>query len=109
MGGARARSRENGTVLLAVRRDRREKGPLDPGEELTVVVAVAAVYLVSSLAIRKTYRFPDSAVRAATDSASLAWGRHLMEAVTKCQECLCSVKREPGPLLGGIQLLIDAV
>jgi hypothetical protein len=29
--------------------------------------------------------------------------------VTKCQRCLCSVKREPGPLLGGIQLLIDAV
>jgi hypothetical protein len=29
--------------------------------------------------------------------------------VTKCQSCLCSVKREPGPLLGGIQLLIDAV
>ena len=29
--------------------------------------------------------------------------------VTKCQQCLCSVKREPGPLLGGIQLLIDAV
>jgi hypothetical protein len=29
--------------------------------------------------------------------------------VTKCQNCLCSVKREPGPLLGGIQLLIDAV
>ena len=29
--------------------------------------------------------------------------------MTKCQACLCSVKREPGPLLGGIQLLIDAV
>jgi cytochrome c553 len=54
---------------------------------LLIVVAVAAVYAASSLAIRKTYRFPDSAVRAATDSASLAWGRHLMEAVTKCQEC----------------------
>jgi cytochrome c553 len=54
---------------------------------LLIVVAVAAVYVVSSLAIRKTYRFPDSAVRAATDSASLAWGRHLMEAVSKCQDC----------------------
>ncbi len=29
--------------------------------------------------------------------------------VTKCQSCLCSVSRERGPLLGGIQLLIDAV
>lgn len=29
--------------------------------------------------------------------------------VTKCQECLCSVRREPGPLLGGIQLLTDLV
>ena len=54
---------------------------------LLIAVAVAAVYVASSLAIRKTYRFPDSAVRAATDSASLAWGRHLMEAVAKCQEC----------------------
>jgi len=52
-----------------------------------IALAVAAVYVVSSLAIRQTYRFPDSAVRAATDSASLAWGRHLMEAVTKCQDC----------------------
>ncbi|HTG48846.1 MAG TPA: hypothetical protein VL915_00060 [Gemmatimonadales bacterium] len=58
-------------------------GRLLAGLLLLIVVAVAAVYVVSSLAIRKTYRFPDSAVRAATDSASLAWGRHLMEAVTK--------------------------
>ena len=62
-------------------------GRLLAGLLLLIVVAVAAVYVVSSLAIRKTYRFPDSAVRAATDSASLAWGRHLIEAVTKCQEC----------------------
>jgi cytochrome c553 len=62
-------------------------GRLLAGLLLLIVVAVATVYVVSSLAIRKTYRFPDSAVRAATDSASLAWGRHLMEAVSKCQEC----------------------
>jgi hypothetical protein len=53
---------------------------------LLILLAVAAIYAVSSLAIRKTYDFPDSAVRAATDSSSLAWGRHLMEAVTKCQD-----------------------
>jgi hypothetical protein len=29
--------------------------------------------------------------------------------VVKCQDCLCSVVRERGPLLGGIQLLIEAV
>jgi hypothetical protein len=29
--------------------------------------------------------------------------------VVKCQDCLCSVERERGPLLGGIQLLIEAV
>ena len=57
------------------------------GLVLLIVLALAAVYVLSSLAIRKTYRFPDSAVRAATDSASLAWGRHLVEAVAKCQEC----------------------
>lgn len=29
--------------------------------------------------------------------------------VTKCQRCLFSAKREPGPLLGGIELLTDLV
>lgn len=29
--------------------------------------------------------------------------------VTKCQNCLASVERERGPLLGGIHLLIEAV
>lgn len=29
--------------------------------------------------------------------------------VVKCQSCLCSTHREPGPLLGGISLLIEAV
>jgi hypothetical protein len=29
--------------------------------------------------------------------------------VTKCQSCLHSVKREPGPLLGAIQMLVEAV
>lgn len=62
-------------------------GRLLAGLVLLIVLAVAAVYLVSSLAIRRTYNFPDSTVSAATDSASLAWGRHLVEAVAKCQEC----------------------
>jgi cytochrome c553 len=54
---------------------------------LLILLAVAIVYVISSLAIRKTYGFPDSPVQAATDSASLAWGKHLMEALTKCQDC----------------------
>jgi vanillate/4-hydroxybenzoate decarboxylase subunit D len=29
--------------------------------------------------------------------------------VTKCQSCLCSVDREPGNLLGAIQMLVEAV
>ena len=62
-------------------------GRLLAGLVLLIVLAVAAVYAISSAAIRKTYDFPDSTVRAATDSASLAWGRHLLEAVGKCQDC----------------------
>jgi mono/diheme cytochrome c family protein len=62
-------------------------GRLLAGLLLLVVLAVIVVYVVTSLAIRRTYNFPESTVRAATDSASLAWGRHLVEAIGKCQEC----------------------
>jgi mono/diheme cytochrome c family protein len=62
-------------------------GRLLAGLLLLVVLTVIVVYLVTSLAIRRTYDFPESTVRAATDSASLAWGRHLVEAIGKCQEC----------------------
>ena len=62
-------------------------GRLLAGLLLLVVLAVTVVYVVTSLAIRRTYNFPESTVRAATDSASLAWGRHLVEAIGKCQEC----------------------
>lgn len=57
------------------------------GLVLLVVLAVAALYAITTMGIRKTYDFPDSSVRAATDSASLARGRHLVEAIGKCQEC----------------------
>lgn len=62
-------------------------GRLLAGLLLLIVLAIAVVYLVTSLAIRRTYAFPDSTVEAATDSASLAWGRHLVEAIGKCQDC----------------------
>lgn len=54
---------------------------------LLIVLAVAAVYAITSRDLGRAYDFPDSEVRAATDSASLARGRHLVEAVTKCQVC----------------------
>jgi mono/diheme cytochrome c family protein len=52
-----------------------------------IVAAVAALYLVTSLRFRRTYAIPDSPVRATADSAGLARGRHLVEAIGKCQEC----------------------
>jgi mono/diheme cytochrome c family protein len=57
------------------------------GLVLLVVLAVAALYAVTTRHIGRTYDFPDSPVRAATDSAALARGRHLVEAIGKCQEC----------------------
>lgn len=69
------------------------------GLVLLIVVAVATVYAVTTLHIRRTYNLPDSPVRAATDSASLVRGRHLVETISKCQEC-------HGPDLGG-KLWVD--
>ncbi len=54
---------------------------------LLVVIVVAAVYAITTRHIRQTYEFPQSAVRAAADSVSLARGRHLVEAIGKCQQC----------------------
>jgi mono/diheme cytochrome c family protein len=52
-----------------------------------VVVAVVALYATTAIRFGRTYRIPDSPVRAAGDSAALARGRHLAEAVGKCQDC----------------------
>jgi cytochrome c553 len=57
------------------------------GLVLLVILAVAAVYAITARHIGRSYDFPESQVRAATDSASLARGRHLVEAIGKCQEC----------------------
>ena len=51
------------------------------------VLAVAALYATTTIRFGRTYRLPESSVRAAGDSASLARGRHLVEAIGKCQEC----------------------
>lgn len=52
-----------------------------------VVVALAALYAVTSLRFGRTRTFPDSPVVARADSAALARGRHLVEAIGKCQDC----------------------
>jgi mono/diheme cytochrome c family protein len=75
-------------------------GRILAGFVLLVLLAVAAVYTISSRDINRTYDFPDSSVRGATDSASLARGRHLVEAIGKCAEC-------HAPDLGG-KVVVDA-
>jgi cytochrome c553 len=75
-------------------------GGLLAGLVLLVVFAVGAVYFVSSRHISRTYQFPDSPVRATGDSAALARGEHLVEAIGKCRDC-------HGSDLGG-KMLIDA-
>ena len=57
------------------------------GLVLLIVLAVAALYAITTRHIGQIYDFPDSQIRAATDSASLARGRHLVKAIGKCQEC----------------------
>jgi cytochrome c553 len=52
-----------------------------------LVLALAGLYAVTAGPLGRRYELPDSPVRAATDSAALARGRHLVEAVGKCQEC----------------------
>jgi cytochrome c553 len=62
-------------------------GRIVAGIVLLILLAVAAVYAITSRHINRTYDFPDSPVRGATDSASLARGRHLVETIAKCGEC----------------------
>ncbi len=75
-------------------------GRILAGLVLLVVIALAALYAITGMDTRKTYEFADAGVRAATDSASLARGRHLVDAIGKCQEC-------HGADLGGKQWIDD--
>jgi cytochrome c553 len=50
-------------------------------------VALAVVYGVTAGRMGRTYNLPDSGVRAARDSVSLARGRHLAEVIGKCPGC----------------------
>src|SRR5262245_55608248 len=52
-----------------------------------VVVALVVIYFIVGSHLNRTYRFPDAGVAAATDSAALARGRHLVEVIGKCALC----------------------
>lgn len=67
-----------------------------------LVVAAGAVYALSGRDMRRTYAFPDSPVKAAADPAEIARGRHLVEAVAKCQDC-------HGADYGGQEMMNSAV
>lgn len=54
---------------------------------LLILGALATLYGVTAARFARTYQIRDSAVRAATDSAALSRGRHLAEAIGKCQDC----------------------
>ncbi|MEO5904116.1 MAG: cytochrome c, partial [Gemmatimonadaceae bacterium] len=67
-----------------------------------VVVAVGTVYAVSSSRMGKSYPTAVKTVAVPTDPASVARGRHLVEAVGKCQNC-------HGDNLAGKRVMDDAV
>src|SRR4051794_41813176 len=45
------------------------------------------MYWVAGSRLGRVYHFPDAGVRALSDSASLARGRHLAEVIGKCPIC----------------------
>lgn len=67
-----------------------------------IVVAVGTVYAVSSAKLGKTYPTVVETVAIPTDPASIARGKHLVEAVGKCQSC-------HGDNFAGQKLMDDAV
>jgi mono/diheme cytochrome c family protein len=52
-----------------------------------VVVALCAVYLVSTVKLRKHYPLESTSVAVPTDSAAMARGKHLAHAFVLCVEC----------------------
>ena len=67
-----------------------------------VVVAVAAVYLVSSRRLAETYAVTPPALAIPTDSARIERGRHLAQSRLGCADC-------HGPDLGGKPVVEDAM
>jgi mono/diheme cytochrome c family protein len=64
-----------------------------------VALSAAGLYASSSMKIGKTYDVPLKDITVPTDSATIARGKHLVEAIGKCQDC-------HGEDLGG-QIFID--
>jgi len=52
-----------------------------------LVVAAAVLYILGSARINKTYGIQPETIAIPTDEAAIARGRHLVEAVTFCNEC----------------------
>lgn len=52
-----------------------------------LVVAVAAVYVISSTRLNKTYSFPEEPIAIPTDAASIERGRHLATSIGQCVDC----------------------
>jgi cytochrome c553 len=69
------------------------------GLAAVLAIAGATVFGASSRHLAKTYPAEVARVAIPTDAESLAWGEHLVKAVTNCQEC-------HGMDLGG-QVMID--
>lgn len=65
-------------------------------------VAATAVYGLSARDMGRTWTIPPSPVVAATDSAEIARGRHIVSAIAKCQDC-------HGDDFGGQMLMNDPV
>ena len=67
-----------------------------------IVLAVGTVYAVSSARMSKSYPTAVETIAVPTDSASVARGKHLAEAIGKCQSC-------HGDNYAGKRVLDDAV
>ncbi len=54
---------------------------------LLLLVVLGGIYLVTSRAIGRTYPLPAIAIAFPRDSAALARGKHIVQAITKCGDC----------------------
>ncbi|HEX7051842.1 MAG TPA: cytochrome c [Longimicrobiales bacterium] len=72
---------------------------LGGGPCVVLVLAVGGIYGFSAMALRKSYDITISPVLVRPDSATVAHGRHIAVAITKCADC-------HGPDLGG-EVMVD--
>ncbi len=72
------------------------------GVAAIALLAVTAVYALSARDMKRSYAVPESPVRAATDTAEIARGEHIVAAIAKCQDC-------HGDDFGGQQMMDDPV